>query len=160
MSLPLCVCFQFFLLFFFKTEFFTHTKKNETLNKNAWKKAQKSSIFHLLSDAYGSYHRMKTITSRIVFGLDINTVCALSLINLVIAMRSLKNIRRINFLLMKVYLSGYRFLIVSTLSGCLSVYSNFDDNLYNFRLIKIWACSTAPMFFIRNGLNTGFHSLL
>lgn len=48
--------------------------------------------------------RMKTFTSRIVFWLDINTVCASSLINTIVAMISVKNTRRVNDLLNKVYL--------------------------------------------------------
>lgn len=67
--------------------------------------------------------RMKTVTSRIVFFLDINTVGVLSLINIVIAMNSLKNIRRINFLLIKV-LNAWRLFCLNC--HCLTTVINYS----------------------------------
>lgn len=62
-------------------------------------------LFHSFTESNVDVYfatRMKTVTSRIVFFLDINTVTVVSTINIMFSMSSLKNIRRINFLLMKV----------------------------------------------------------
>lgn len=60
------------------------------------------------------YFRMKTMTLRFIFWVDVNTVSVSSVINIIVSMFALKNTRHVNSLLRKVKAYHHSFTIPSS----------------------------------------------